>query len=219
VKGRLLGVLALAAIGALGIAAPWAMSSDKRSSDTTTVTSTVTTTTTQTVFVGASSSSSSSSSSSGGSTGSTGQQQQQQQGSPDTVIVTVAVPVPVNVTVPTTVTVGTVTVPTTVFVTTNVFTPPASVLVVTRGGTTVQRTSTGWTVTLTWAANRAVVAKACVMTGGVCVTSYRAISVPKGSAAIALAVPASVGAGSHTVRVIFRSGTAARILFYPVILP
>jgi hypothetical protein len=32
-------------------------------------------------------------------------------------------------------------------------------------------------------------------------------------------VPPSVGAGSHTMRVIFRSGTAARVLFYPVVLP
>jgi hypothetical protein len=50
VKGRLLGVLALAAIGALGIAAPWAMSSGKRAAATTTIT--VTTATMQTVFVG-----------------------------------------------------------------------------------------------------------------------------------------------------------------------
>jgi hypothetical protein len=137
----------------------------------------------------------------------------------NTIVVTVAVPVPVTVTVPTTVTVATVTVPTTVFVTTNVFTPPASALVVTRGGSSVQSTMSGWTVIVGWTANRAVVAKACIMTGGVCVRSYQAIAVPKGGAAIALAVPSSVGAGSHTVRVIFRSGTAARILFYPVFLP
>jgi hypothetical protein len=125
-----------------------------------------------------------------------------------TVVVTVPVAVPVMVTVPTT-----------VFVTTNVFTPPTSALVVTRGGSVVQSTASGWTVTVSWTSNRAVVARACVLTSGVCVHKYRAIAVPKGSAAIALDVPSSVGAGSHTLRVIFRSGTAVRTLLYPVVLP
>ena len=226
-KGRrVLGVLALAVLAALGVAAPWAMSSGKRAEATTTITSTVTTTTTvasTTVTVNNGASSSASSSSSSGGTGSStstgnGQQQQQQQngGGGGVTVITITQPV-VTVTQPATTV--TVTVPIFVTTTTNTFTPPPSALTVTQGGSTVRRTANGWSVVVGFSANRSVVARACVMRNGVCVQRYGPVGVPAGDAAIALAVPASVGAGNRTVRVIFTSGTAARVLFYPVFLP
>jgi hypothetical protein len=110
-------------------------------------------------------------------------------------------------------------VPVFVTTTTNTFTPPPSTLVVTQGGTTVRRTGTGWSVVLGFSANQSVVVRACVLRNGICVQRYGAVGVPAGDAAIALAVPASVGAGNRTVRLIFRSGAAVRTLFYPVFLP
>jgi hypothetical protein len=167
---------------------------------TVTLTTTVASTTVTTGGGGASSSASSSSSSGGGTTG--GQQQQQQQGGggggPVVVIVTGGNGGG-----------GTTTAP---------FTPPNSTLAVARGSASVTRTANGWSVVVRFTASRRVLARACVLTSGVCVARFSGISVPGGSAAIALAVPASVGAGSHTIRVTFRAGSSVRTLFWPVFL-